>query len=90
MLRINVIIDRGEDPLVYDMLAAAPKGARRTFRLKVLLHDGAIAQIEWSRGYLDRRYVAAATDNLNGVHAQSQLIEPGAAGIFDQAIGDDA
>jgi hypothetical protein len=85
-----VIIDRGEDPLVYDMLAAAPKGVRRTFRLKVLLHDGAIAQIEWSRGYRDRRHVAVTFDNANGAHAQSQSLERGAAGIFDQATGDDA
>ena len=43
-IRINIILERQEDPLVFEQLQPIKKGARRTAKLKTMLHVAALIQ----------------------------------------------
>src|SRR5215510_1559637 len=43
-IRINIILERQEDPLVFDQLQPVRKGPRRTAKLKTMLHVAALIQ----------------------------------------------
>ena len=43
-IRINIILEREDDPLVFEQLRPLKKGPRRTARLKRMLHVAALIQ----------------------------------------------
>src|SRR5262247_500042 len=43
-IRINIILERQDDPLVFDQLQPVRKGPRRTAKLKTMLHVAALMQ----------------------------------------------
>jgi len=44
ILRINLELQRMDNPALYDDLAAFPKGPRRVNRLRTLAHEGLLCQ----------------------------------------------
>ena len=43
-IRVNLILDRADDPLVFATIAAIKKGVRRNTKLKTMLHVAALVQ----------------------------------------------
>ncbi|WP_229414644.1 hypothetical protein [Zemynaea arenosa] len=39
-IRLNFVLDRADDPRLYDELARFSKGSKRVNRLRILAHDG--------------------------------------------------
>ncbi|RUP35433.1 MAG: hypothetical protein EKK45_01065 [Curvibacter sp.] len=63
LIKLTIEFRRGDDPPLFDELAAIPKGRRRIARLRTLAHDGLIAHAALSSGAFKKESLADSCEH---------------------------